>query len=71
MDNAQRTVFTISQDCFYRQLTPDEKEKAAKGLFNFDHPDAFDDKLILSTLKDILAGKKCEIPVYDYVTNSR
>ncbi|CAG2067028.1 unnamed protein product, partial [Timema podura] len=33
--------------------------------------DAFNNDLILQTLKDILAGNKCEIPVYDYVTNSR
>lgn len=71
MDHAERQVVTISQDAFYRELTPLEKEKAAKGLFNFDHPDAFDDALILKTMKDILAGKKCEIPVYDYILNSR
>jgi len=34
-------------------------------------PDAFNNDLILQTLRDILAGKKCEIPVYDYRTNSR
>lgn len=71
MDHAERQVVTISQDSFYRELTTLEKEKAAKGLFNFDHPDAFDDALILKTMKDILAGKKCEIPVYDYILNSR
>jgi uridine kinase len=32
---------------------------------------AFNNDLILQTLRDILAGKKCEIPVYDYRTNSR
>jgi len=34
-------------------------------------PDAFNNDLIVQTLRDILAGKKCEIPVYDYKTNSR
>ncbi|KAK6637078.1 hypothetical protein RUM43_010752 [Polyplax serrata] len=71
MDHAERQVVTISQDCFYRELTAVEREKAAKGCFNFDHPDAFDEDLILRTLKDILAGKKCQIPVYDYIINSR
>ncbi|KAL0276551.1 UNVERIFIED_CONTAM: hypothetical protein PYX00_004107 [Menopon gallinae] len=71
VDHTERQVITISQDSFYRELSPAEKEKAAKGLFNFDHPDAIDDELILKTMKDILAGKKCEIPVYDYVINSR
>lgn len=71
VDHTERQVVTISQDSFYRELTAAEREKAARGLFNFDHPDAFDDQLILKTMKDILAGKKCEIPVYDYILNSR
>lgn len=69
MDNAKRQVVCISQDSFYRELTPQEKAKAEKGQFNFDHPDAFNDDLILSTLEEILAGRKCEIPQYDYRSN--
>lgn len=38
MDTTQRQVVCISQDSFYRELTPAEKAKAEKGLFNFDHP---------------------------------
>lgn len=34
----QRQVVCINQDSFYRELSPDEKVKAAKGNFNFDHP---------------------------------
>ncbi|XP_029169427.1 uridine-cytidine kinase isoform X2 [Nylanderia fulva] len=70
MDHQQRRVVCISQDSFYRNLTPAEKLKAEKGQYNFDHPDAFDDDLILQILQDILAGVKCEIPTYDYRTNS-
>lgn len=66
MDNAQRQVVCISQDSFYRDLSKDEIIKAEKGQFNFDHPDAFNEKLMETTLKDILDGRKCEIPVYDY-----
>lgn len=69
MDHQQRQVVCISQDSFYRDLTPAEKLKAEKGQYNFDHPDAFDNDLILQTLQDILAGVKCEIPAYDYRTN--
>ncbi|XP_023708708.1 uridine-cytidine kinase isoform X2 [Cryptotermes secundus] len=71
MDTTERQVVCISQDSFYRELTPAEKLRAEKGFFNFDHPGAFNNDLILQTLRDILAGKKCEIPVYDYRTNSR
>uniref|UniRef100_A0A336MKH4 uridine/cytidine kinase n=1 Tax=Culicoides sonorensis TaxID=179676 RepID=A0A336MKH4_CULSO len=70
MDHKERQVVTISQDSFYRELTPAEKSKAEKGLFNFDHPDAFDEELMLRVLKDILAGRKVEINSYDYRTNS-
>ncbi|XP_043275057.1 uridine-cytidine kinase isoform X2 [Venturia canescens] len=70
MDHTERQVVCISQDSFYRDLTPAEKIKAEKGLYNFDHPDAFDNDLILQTLQDILSGIKCEIPAYDYRTNS-
>lgn len=38
VDCAQRQVVSISQDSFYRELTPSEKAKAEKGQFNFDHP---------------------------------
>lgn len=33
--------------------------------------DAFDNQLILKTLQDILDGRVCKIPVYDFKTNSR
>ncbi|XP_057366978.1 uridine-cytidine kinase 2-like isoform X1 [Daphnia carinata] len=71
IDHRQRQVVCISQDSFYRELNPAESIKASKGLFNFDHPDAFDNQLILKTLQDILDGRVCKIPVYDFKTNSR
>lgn len=70
MDHTQRQVVSISQDSFYRELTPAEKLKAQKGLFNFDHPDAFNEELLYKTLQLILKGHKVEIPSYDYRTNS-
>ncbi|MCL4123710.1 UNVERIFIED_CONTAM: hypothetical protein GTU68_014176 [Idotea baltica] len=71
IDHSQRRVVCISQDAFYRPLSSEEASKALKGAFNFDHPDAFDNELIIHTLRQILEGKICEIPNYDYVTNSR
>ena len=70
MDQAQRQVVCISQDSFYRDLTPAEIAKAKKGLFNFDHPDAFNEELMFKTLTSILDAKIVEIPTYDYRTNS-
>ncbi|KFM67585.1 Uridine-cytidine kinase 2-B, partial [Stegodyphus mimosarum] len=71
VDHQQRQVICISQDSFYKELTCEEKKKAAKGKYNFDHPDAFDNELMHKVLKEILAGKTVQIPVYDFITNCR
>jgi uridine kinase len=68
---AERKVVHITQDSFYRDLTEQEKEKAEKGLYNFDHPDAFDMELMEKCLQDISEGKSTRIPEYDFKTNSR
>ena len=61
----------LSQDSFYRELNPQEITKANKGMFNFDHPDAFDNELMESVLTDIIKGRQTRVPVYDFKTNSR
>ncbi|XP_072346858.1 uridine-cytidine kinase 2-like isoform X2 [Scyliorhinus torazame] len=71
VDQQQRQVVILSQDSFYKVLTTEQKAKASKGQYNFDHPDAFDNELILHTLKDIIDGKTVSIPVYDFVEHSR
>ncbi|KAM4549173.1 uridine-cytidine kinase 2-A [Odontesthes bonariensis] len=71
IDHHQRQVAILSQDSFYKVLTPEQKTKALKGQFNFDHPDAFDNDLIITTLWDIKEGKTVHIPVYDFVSHSR
>uniref|UniRef100_A0A665VLJ4 uridine/cytidine kinase n=2 Tax=Echeneis naucrates TaxID=173247 RepID=A0A665VLJ4_ECHNA len=71
IDHHQRQVAILSQDSFYKVLTPEQKAKAGKGQFNFDHPDAFDNELIMQTLRQIMQGKTVNIPVYDFVTHSR
>lgn len=38
IDRHQRQVVILSQDSFYRELTSEQKAKALKGQFNFDHP---------------------------------
>jgi len=70
-ENVERQVVHISQDSFYRDLKQAEKVRAAKGLFNFDHPDAFDNKLMEDCLIGIINGRVTNIPVYDFKLNSR
>ena len=67
----EKQVVILSQDSFYRELTPAEAAKAMKGTFNFDHPDAFDNQLMESVLTDVINGRQTKVPVYDFKTNSR
>lgn len=38
LDHRKRQVAILSQDSFYQVLTPEQKAKAIRGQFNFDHP---------------------------------
>jgi len=67
----EKQVVHLSQDSFYRELNQVESEKAKKGMFNFDHPNAFDNELMENCLQSILNGKQTQIPVYDFKTNAR
>ncbi|KAL7980945.1 hypothetical protein Chor_002099 [Crotalus horridus] len=71
VDHRQRKVVILSQDRFYKVLTPEQKARALKGQYNFDHPDAFDNDLMEMTLKNIIDGQAVEVPTYDFVTHSR
>ncbi|XP_068608612.1 uridine-cytidine kinase 1 [Brachionichthys hirsutus] len=71
VDHRQRKVAIISQDSFYKVLTPEQKAKALRGQYNFDHPEAFDNDLMYKTLKDIVEGRVVDVPTYDFVTHSR
>ncbi|MCX7775614.1 MAG: uridine kinase [Rectinemataceae bacterium] len=39
--------------------------------FNFDHPDAFDNDLLVEHLTSLREGKPIEMPVYDFVHHRR
>ena len=59
----------ISQDSFYRDLTPEEHVNITE--FNFDHPDAFAFDEVVKTIQALKAGQRVDIPVYDFVTSAR
>ena len=50
-------------------LTQQQQEQAACNNFNFDHPDAFDFDLIISTLKKLKQGRSVQVPIYDFTTH--
>ena len=53
----QPWVTLLSLDSFYKVLSPEESRQAYANNFNFDHPDAFDWPLAMSTLERLREGK--------------
>lgn len=69
--NAHTKVLMMSLDSFYRKFTPEEQELARQSKFNFDHPDAFDWKLLDQTLHKLRQGHPVVIPNYDFRSYQR
>ncbi|XP_032950980.1 uridine-cytidine kinase-like 1 isoform X7 [Rhinolophus ferrumequinum] len=57
-------VVLLSMDSFYKVLTRQQQEQAALNNYNFDHPDAFDFDLIVSTLQKLKQGKSVKKTLY-------
>ncbi len=63
------SVVTIHHDSYYldrSHLTPPERE----GI-NYDHPEAFENELLLEHLRKLKAGEAIQKPIYDYETHTR
>lgn len=54
-------VTVIPMENFYKSKTPEQRDMALRGNLNLDHPDAFDEKLLYNTLKDLLDGKTVKV----------
>lgn len=63
-------VSVVHMDSYYLPKLPRELEMS-NGQPNFDHPDAFDWKLLTRHLKLLKSGKSVEAPLYDFKKNSR
>lgn len=59
----------IEQDSYYKDQSHLSYEERVKT--NYDHPDAFDNQLLISHLKDLLSGKAIEKPIYDFEEHNR
>ncbi|XP_020237411.2 uridine kinase-like protein 5 [Cajanus cajan] len=64
-----RRVVLITQDSFYYSLSDETLQKVNE--YNFDHPDAFDTKLMLSTMEKLKCGQPVAVPNYDLNTHKR
>lgn len=62
-------ILVIQHDSYYRDLSHLPFEERSRQ--NFDHPDAFDTKLLNKHLHELLAGQSVTQPVYDYANHTR
>lgn len=59
----------IPQDSYYKSA--EFISNANITAFNFDHPDAFDNPLIIEQLSALKRGESIEMPTYDFVHHRR
>ncbi len=56
-------------DAYYRDLA--HFELAERNAYNFDHPDALDQELLIEHLNRLTSGLSIEMPVYDFAKHLR
>ncbi|KAG0336636.1 Uridine-cytidine kinase-like 1 [Podila horticola] len=56
---------------FYRELSDEDRVRVASGLYNFDHPDAFDWELLETTVDELKEGNVSQLPKFDFATKRR
>ncbi|MFZ2330865.1 MAG: uridine kinase [Atribacterota bacterium] len=64
-----KKAIIIPQDAYYKDLSHLVLKERKK--FNFDHPSAFDNELLLSHLSDLIQGKSIPMPVYSFQDYTR
>jgi uridine kinase len=62
-------VTLIQHDAYYRDQTHLQVEERAK--LNYDHPDSMESDLLVAHLRDLVAGKAIDRPVYDFTVHNR
>ena len=59
----------LSLDSYYRDLA--DLSLAERARVNFDAPEAMDHQRLAADLRELVAGHRVEIPVYDFTTHTR
>jgi uridine kinase len=54
----------VEHDAYYRDLS--HLPLAERREFNFDHPDALENELLIAHLEQLLQGYAVQVPVYDF-----
>lgn len=64
-------VAIVSQDAFYRPLTEEETQQAFQQNYDFDHPDAIDQALLVACIRDLKHGRAVHVPEYSFTLHRR
>lgn len=62
-------VSLLHHDSYYRNHPDMSAEERAR--LNYDHPDVLETELLAEHLRELMAGRAVEEPVYDFTTHSR
>ena len=62
-------VVLLPQDSYYKDSSHEPVEE--RQNINFDHPDAFDWRLLIEQVNDLRQGKAIEQPTYSYILSNR
>lgn len=62
-------VSLVSHDNYYKRH--DELPYEERCKLNYDHPDAFDNDLMIQQLRQLKAGQDIDCPTYDYTVHNR
>ncbi len=62
-------ICVISHDNYYK--AHDDMSFEERKLLNYDHPDAFDTKLMVEHVKMLCENKTVQCPVYDFTQHNR
>lgn len=62
-------IAMIQHDSYYKDQSHISFEERVKT--NYDHPLAFDTDFMIQQLKELLAGRPVDIPIYDYKEHTR
>ena len=62
-------VALLSQDSYYKHQPHLTKEERAQ--VNYDHPNSFDNELLIEHLQELRQGKSVQVPVYSFSEHIR
>jgi uridine kinase len=63
------SVALISQDAYYKDHSSMPFEERVK--LNYDHPDSFDNDLLIQHLQQLRSGQSIQLPIYDFSLHAR